>query len=147
MTYSTYDDTGSSSLDGLTIIDTGTISVDAPNDVVTEYNKLFDPPAIYDKAMGFWVIECDTKGPKEPFDVVINSTTFSIPGQNFALDKVVLDENGLGGGKYAKYCFCGLQSAGIFGGTGNYVLGRPFLETVVAVFDVGAKEMRFAARK
>ena len=40
-------------------------------------------------------------------------------------------------------CFTGIDD----GGEGPYILGDVFLKNVVAVFDVGASEMRFAARE
>jgi len=78
---------------------------------------------------------------------VINGTSFKIPGPDFVLAGTVLSENGFGNSKYKDYCFSGVQAAGTFGQSTLYVLGRPFWQNVVAVFDVGGKEMRFAPRE
>jgi hypothetical protein len=99
---------------GNAIIDSGTVSIDAPNDVVDAYNKLFNPPAILAPDLGFYVTECDAQGPEEPFSLVINGTKFTIPGSAFVLGDTVLSENGFSG-DYGNYCFCGLQQGGIFG--------------------------------
>ncbi|KAF2115273.1 aspartic peptidase domain-containing protein [Lophiotrema nucula] len=131
---------------GNALTDSGTITINVPNDIADAYNKLFDPPAIFPAEVGFWIIDCKAHGPKEPFYVVINSTTFTFPGSDFVLGDVLLSDNGIGG-KYGNYCFSGIQEGGIWNSTGHFTLGRPFMQNVVAVHDVGAQEMRFAQRK
>jgi hypothetical protein len=91
------------------IIDSGTICITAPGLVVEAYSKLFDPPAFMPTELGFYVNDCEAQGPSEPFYVVIEGKTFSIPGSSFVLGGVLLSENGLAG-KYGNYCFSGLQS-------------------------------------
>jgi hypothetical protein len=159
---------GEGQLGGNAIIDSGTISLNAPNDVADAYSKLFNPPAFAPPELGIYITECNAQGPSEPFSVIINGTAFFIPGSAFVLNEVILSENGFPG-KYGDYCFSGMQDGGIFGQSRyvytlhsrrrckyscarrsnhltSYNLGRPFLEEVVAVHDVGAKEMRFAQR-
>jgi hypothetical protein len=66
----------SAQLGGKTFIDSGTISMNVPSEAFKAYSKLFDPPVIYAEEIGFAVIRCDAKGPKEPFLVTVNGTTF-----------------------------------------------------------------------
>jgi hypothetical protein len=132
-------------LGGETIIDSGTIYIAVPEDVVDLYAKLFNPPAISPPEVGIYITECDAQGPEQPFSVTINGTNFDIPGADFVLSGVILSDNGLTG-RYGNYCYCGIQSGG-FWEESAYILGRPFLENLVAVHDLGAKEMRFALRE
>ncbi|KAK3620562.1 hypothetical protein LTR56_023344 [Elasticomyces elasticus] len=132
---------------GNTIIDSGTVTINARNEVADAYNKLFDPPAINPPDLGIYIIQCNATGPKVPFVVKIAGTEFKLPGESFVLSDVVLSENGVTG-EYGDYCFSGIQETGVWNAEQTFInLGRPFLENVVAVFDVGAGEMRFAQRK
>ncbi|KAK3633523.1 hypothetical protein LTR56_015776 [Elasticomyces elasticus] len=140
--YTNTTDTG-----GNTIIDSGTVTINARNKVADAYNKLFDPPAINPPDLGIYIIQCNATGPKVPFIVKIAGTEFKLPGESFVLSDVILSENGVSG-EYGDYCFSGIQEAGVWDAEQTFInLGRPFLENVVAVFDVGAGEMRFAQRK
>ncbi|KAK4948989.1 hypothetical protein LTR10_012362 [Elasticomyces elasticus] len=157
--YTNTTDTG-----GNTIIDSGTVTINARNEVADAYNKLFDPPAINPPDLGIYIIQCNATGPKVPFVVKIAGTEFKLPGESFVLSDVILSENGVSG-EYGDYCFSGIQEAGVWDAEQTYEivtfvvfdsilmtnrfinLGRPFLENVVAVFDVGTGEMRFAQRK
>ncbi|KAK5171269.1 uncharacterized protein LTR77_004413 [Saxophila tyrrhenica] len=131
---------------GKTVVDCGSYPILAPPEVAEAYSELFNPPAIYVKDWGTYVTRCDAEGPKEPFMIVINGTGFAIPGSDFVFGNAVMSGLGVPPGKYDDYCFSGLQGAGPVG-ISTFLLGRPFLENVVAVFDVGAREMRFAPRK
>lgn len=103
----------SSHLGGEAIIDSGTISIAGPGDVVASYAKLFNPPAISPAEVGIYITECDAQGPEEPFVVTINGTSFDIPGSDFVLSGVILSENGIAG-QYGNYCWCGIQSGGFW---------------------------------
>ncbi|KAK5731453.1 hypothetical protein LTR17_011341 [Elasticomyces elasticus] len=132
---------------GNTIIDSGTVTINARNEVADAYNKLFDPPAINPPDLGIYIIQCNATDPKVPFVVKIAGTEFKLPGESFVLSDVVLSENGVSG-EYGDYCFSGIQETGVWNAEQTFInLGRPFLENVVALFDVGAGEMRFAPRK
>jgi hypothetical protein len=104
----------SGQLGGNALVDSGTVSVNAPNAVADAYSKLFSPPAISPPELGFYITECDAQGPKDPFSIIINGTTFTIPGSAFVLSETLLSENGFSG-QYGDYCFGGLQRGGIFG--------------------------------
>jgi hypothetical protein len=97
-----------------TLVDSGTITLNAPNAVADAYSKLFSSPAGSPAGLGFYITECDAVGPREPFQVTINGTTFVITGQNSVLGVVPLEDNGFPGA-YGNYCFIGIQCGGTFG--------------------------------
>ncbi|MCJ1374978.1 hypothetical protein MMC20_006211 [Loxospora ochrophaea] len=112
-----------------TIVDSGTTLIYAPTIVADEINSLFDPPAVYSDYYGAYSVDCSAKVPR--FGVKINGTVFHINAEDMILDA--------GDGT----CITGVDD----GGTGLFILGDVFLKNVLAVFDVGASEMRFAARE
>lgn len=112
------------------IVDSGTSLVYVPDDVAAATAGLYDPPATYSEASGLYTIDCDAT-PPAVVGVAINKKIFYI---NSAGLIVALSET---------MCATGLQPS--FGG--NNILGDVFLRNVIAVFDVGAAEMRFAARQ
>ena len=104
----------SGQLGGQGIVDTGTVTLNVPQDVAQAYNLLFDPPGIYIEDDAIWITNCTAKGPSAPFSVVFNGTTFHIPGKDFVLGELTLAANGLPG-PYGEYCLSGVQSGGVFG--------------------------------
>lgn len=112
------------------IVDSGQTNSYLPPKTAAAVNKLFSPaPLRTDPDSGYTYISCTAKAPE--FGVTVGYETFFID----ARDMVVK----LDGGE----CISAVASAGE-GGTS--VLGHPFLKNVVAVFDVGASQMHFAAR-
>lgn len=111
------------------IIDSGTTAIYLPTSIADTVNALFDPPAIYSDDEGAYVVDCDAKAPE--FGIRIGAETFFINSKDLFLD------NGDG------TCISGVDDAG----DSLSILGDVFLKNVLAVFDVGASEMRFAARE
>lgn len=111
-------------------IDSGTSLIFLPSETAYTINKLFDPPAFIDGARGEFVVNCAAKAPR--FGISIAGHTFYVNPQ----DLVIKTEDG--------DCITGITEAG-YGRPA--VLGDVFLKNVLAVFDVGASEMRFAARE
>ncbi len=110
------------------IVDSGTTLIYLPTGIANAVNALFVPPAVYDLNQGAYVVDCSAKAPK--FGVTIGKQTFYING----LDMILPSGNGT--------CISGVDDAGT---GGLSILGDVFLKNVLAVFDVGASEMRFAA--
>ena len=110
------------------IIDSGSTLISLSDDVAEVVNLLFDPPARYDERSGVFIVECDATPPE--FGVDIDGQIFFINAE----DMIITDITGI--------CYTGISGSGGTGGT----LGDVFLKNVLAVFDVGASEMRFAAR-
>ena len=113
------------------IIDSGTNLIYLPAGIANVVNALFDPPAVFDESIGAYVVNCLAKVPE--FGVEIGEQTFFVNGKD------LLQDIGLPNG----FCATGISDAGY----GTSVLGTVFLKNVLAIFDVGAGEMRFAARE
>ena len=112
------------------IVDSGTTLIYLPTGIADAVNALFVPPAVYDSNQGAYAVDCSAKAPT--FGVTIGKQTFYING----LDMILPSGNGT--------CISGVNDAGT---GGLSILGDVFLKNVLAVFDVGASEMRFAARE
>lgn len=118
------------------VVDSGTTLIYLPAHLAKEINSLFDPPSRYIEDEGVYENYC--AGVKAPdFAVRIAGTDYYINGKDLILNSKGNKDPYTGG------CITGIQD----GGTGPFILGDVFLKNVVAVFDVGASEMRFASHK
>jgi len=115
------------------IVDSGTTLLYAPSAVAKALNKAFKPSAKYEEDQGAYFVECTATPPA--VSVSIAGTSFTINPADLIYQGVVDQNTGL--------CLTGVQD----GGQGPYILGDVFLQNVVAVFDVGNSEMRFAAHE
>ncbi|KAL6718729.1 hypothetical protein ACLMJK_002963 [Lecanora helva] len=111
------------------IVDSGTTFIKAPTAIANAVNALFDPPATYSVDRGIYLVNCSAKPPY--LGINIASTTFSINSEDLILAAGQGD------------CMSGVNDAG----NRDSILGDVFLKNVLAVFDIGAREMRFAARE
>ena len=117
---------------GQYIIDTGTsISVLPPADVKA-INALFNPPAVLDPTIGLYAVPCNATAPQ--FGVNIGGQTFYLNPK----DLVVSVQGGNG------TCASAIQAS--LATEALPILGFTFLQSVLAVFDVGKKEMTFMSR-
>ena len=112
------------------IVDSGTTLVYAPDDVVAALAAAFNPPATFSNDYGIYLVNCSAAVPV--FGVDISNKIFYINPQ----DLVVADPSGV--------CYLGVQSNE---GSDMSILGDTWLRNILAVFDVGAGEMRFSARE
>ncbi|KAL8682595.1 MAG: hypothetical protein Q9186_001368 [Xanthomendoza sp. 1 TL-2023] len=110
-------------------VDSGTTLVYLPEETADAYNKLFDPPAVHDYSAGQYNVRCTAKPP---------ALGIKIGGQTFQINPVDLIIRAADGS-----CFSGITASY----SGLAILGDVFLKNVVAVFDVGQHELRFAARE
>lgn len=111
------------------VVDSGTTLMYLPNSLAEEVLELYTPRAYYSPAEGIFLVHCNATAPD--FGVTIGGSTFYINAADMIFD------GGLGGG----ICLPGIQ----LGDPGPYILGDMFLQNVIAVFDVGAAVMKFAA--
>jgi hypothetical protein len=119
---------GSSSTNSQTyIVDSGTTLFYAPSKAAKAINAQFEPPAVLKG--GLYTVSCEPES-TPTVGVKIGGTVFYID----AADMILQDPD-------SGTCVSGIQD----GGAGPYVLGDVFMANVIAVFDVGAVEMRFAA--
>jgi hypothetical protein len=118
----------------------------------------FSPPATYSSRTSTYSVICTAIPPK--FAVVIEGIPFYVDPQDLVTDSsgwAKRDRMGAGGTygdwrngeeqvqgerKENRMCSLSVQRAGV----GESVLGDAWLKNVVAVFDLGENEMRFAAR-
>lgn len=89
----------------------------------------FQPRAVYLYQWGMYFAPCDAIPPS--FAIVINGVEFWVNPADMIYRDLVDPLTG--------YCAIAVAS----GGSGPYILGDAFLQNVVAVFDVGAAQMRF----
>lgn len=113
------------------IVDSGTTLVSVPDKLAKEVNELYDPPSVYIKEEGVYANRCDAIPPT--FAVRINGTDFFVSSQD------MLPKDYAGQVANTGLCVTGIQPSEKVN-----VLGEVFLNNVVAVFDIGANEMRFA---
>lgn len=110
------------------IVDSGTTLIYLPTGIADSINCLFSPPAYFSDEAGADVVACNATAPE--VGVTIGGKTLYLNPADLILD------GGLSGG----LCVSGIQD----NGGGLSILGDVFLKNVIAVFDVGAAEMRFA---
>ena len=112
------------------LIDSGTTVNYLPQTIADAVNKLFEPAATYNNQIGYYTVPCNAKAPE--FGVKIGTETFYVNPQDMVIKLS------------ASTCISGVSATGA---GGNSILGHAFLKNVLAIFDVGASEMRFAARE
>ncbi|KAK5000742.1 hypothetical protein LTR66_000428 [Elasticomyces elasticus] len=113
----------------LAVVDSGTSVVYLANELAAKINALFQPPATWNADYGSWEVGCGSKPPV--FGVDISGKIFYVN----PVDMIV----------QLKPSFC---ISGVQGNNGGFsILGDVWMRNVLAVFDVGAAEMRFAARE
>ncbi|PON21103.1 hypothetical protein TGAM01_v210059 [Trichoderma gamsii] len=115
------------------IVDTGTTMLYLPPPLAESIANSFQPRAVYLYQWGTYFAPCDAIPPH--FAIIISGVEFWINPADLIYHDLVDPLTG--------YCAIGIAS----GGPGPYILGDVFLQNVLAVFDVGAAEMRFYSRK
>ncbi|KAL9087498.1 MAG: hypothetical protein Q9165_006609 [Trypethelium subeluteriae] len=111
------------------VIDSGTSLTYLPYPITRAINSLFGSQANYDPTVDTWFVDCNATAP---------SWSLTIGGQTFNINPIDMIIPGLDDS-----CVSGVQDAF----NGFSILGDVFLKNVLAVFDLGSAEMRFAARQ
>lgn len=113
------------------IIDSGNPTIALPDDLSASINALFVPPAIAPAVVSDpWSVDCNATAPA--FAITIGGQSFWHNGEDLIIE--------LGEGN----CQSAVISSDV-GGIFLTTIGSAFLKNVVAVFDFGVNEMRFAA--
>lgn len=116
-----------------TVVDSGQPLNLVPAELALAINAQFDPPAVLnDGGTGIFSVQCNATAPTLGF--VIGNRTFYHDGRDLIVP--------LGGDQ----CQSGVAATIPEEGIALNFLGDVFLKNVVAVFDFGTDEMRFAAR-
>ncbi|KAJ5185536.1 hypothetical protein N7472_010376 [Penicillium cf. griseofulvum] len=115
-------------------VDSGNYISYLPPAIVEPINALFLPPATYDTDLGLCVVDCSAKAPE--FGLSLGDQTFYHDGS----DLIYRTSDGV--------CVSNLASSSevSLGDATLNIIGVPFLKNVVAVFDFGKNEMRFAKK-
>ncbi|KXT07348.1 hypothetical protein AC578_422 [Pseudocercospora eumusae] len=113
------------------IVDSGTSLCYVPDDVADGLAAAFVPPATYDSSNDAYFVDCNATVPV--FGVGIGKKIFYVNPAD-----LIIDLYGDG-----SICVMGIQPN--FGGL--TILGGTWMKNVLAVFDIGAEQMRFAARQ
>lgn len=115
------------------IVDSGTTLIYAPSDTAKAVNAAYKPAATLDTQNQVYTVDCKATPPK--FGVTIGGTTFYADAQDMisGADDPSQQVNGK--------CVTAVQDSG---SSGVSILGDAWMKSVIAVFDVGASEMRFA---
>ncbi|OQE25328.1 hypothetical protein PENSTE_c006G03810 [Penicillium steckii] len=116
-------------------LDSGNYIQYLPSAIANPINDLFDPPAKYVEGYEGFVVDCSAKTPK--FGLTLGNQTFFHNGR----DLIYQTDDGT--------CISNIapsESVPLLKQLDINILGVPFLKNVVAVFDFGENEMRFAKR-
>ncbi|KAL4804980.1 aspartic peptidase domain-containing protein [Aspergillus unguis] len=142
--YGDGDDSGEYTDSYQTIVDSGAPLTYVPRKVADAWNALFDTPGQWSSVQQGYFVNCDDEVP--PFSVQLGGKTFTLDSRDLVLHT---------GEEYAgvEICISGVtrgQEMQVGEETDDtvelYILGAGFLKSVVAVFDFGKSEMRFAER-
>lgn len=114
------------------VVDSGNPMNMFPPELASKINAAFDPAGKFDEETQTYVVECDARPPR--VGVTIDGRTFWHRGE----DLVIRQADGS--------CYSSLTPTGEGDGIQLNFLGDAFLKNVVAVFDFGKDEMRYAAR-
>jgi len=120
------------------IVDSGTTLNYFPTAVADAIAAAYVPAAVYEADEGAYIVDCDAVAPG--LGITINGTTF----WTNPIDMILLagtDDEG------NDVCISGIDDGGDDLAEDVYILGDTFLKNVIAVFDVGAVELQFAARE
>jgi hypothetical protein len=118
------------------IVDSGySVNILPPSLVDLYYSALNTPPQLIDIG-GSSILAAACDGEVPSFGIQIDKYVFTMAAQDILVASINATING------TVFCGLGVQP----GVEGAGVLGDPFLSRVVAVFDIGASEMRFAQR-
>ena len=98
-------------------------------------NQAYSPPAVFDEQIGAWLVDCRAIPPK--FGITIRGTPVYMAPEDMILEPRTPEMFA----QFGDRCICANQDTG----RAVSLLGEAFLKSFVAVFDVGAAEMRFAA--
>jgi aspergillopepsin I len=120
------------------IVDSGTTLNYFPTTIANAVNAAFDPPGNYSDDEGAYIVSCTAKAPS--LGIKIGGTVFYINALDMILDAGT-DEDG------NEVCISGIDDGGSDAADDVYILGDTFQKNLVTMFDVGAVEMRFAARE
>lgn len=121
------------------VIDSGTTLAYLPPNVTQAINNGWSPPGRLEPVTKQYIVGCKAIPPR--VGVRINGTMIWFDSKDLAIP-LPMPVKGGGGG----LCISGIQNSKGSGVNAVSILGGVFMKNVVAVFDIGAAEMRLANR-
>lgn len=116
------------------VVDTGNHMNLVPDEIAEAINARFDPPAVWDNSSNVYIVDCNASTPE--MGIVLDNRTFWLQSPQ---DLIFYDESGI--------CYSSVSRTAVDSGLELNFLGDAFLRNVIAVFDFGKEEMRFAATR
>lgn len=119
------------------IIDSGTAPNFIPSAAAKDLNAQFEPAAVYNDDLGYWVVDCKAKAPY---------AAYKIGGKVFPMDPrdmIVRSLNGLPG--YENTCFSAFADGG--DPSESMIIGEVWQRGYVVVYDVGRSQLHIAPRR
>jgi hypothetical protein len=125
--------TASNSTKFQAVVDSGNNMNMLPREIAEPVNAAFKPAAKFSADLGIYLVDCAAEAP--PFNITIGGTSFPVA----AADMISRDIS-------SGACYSTVSRPAEGSGVDLNFVGDAFLRNVVAVFDFGKTEMRFAAR-
>lgn len=116
------------------VVDTGNPTNQLPAALATDINGAFTPPGQWCEDLGVYVVDCNATAPQ--VGVAIDGRTFWHQAEDLVREDAT-----------SGICYSTVSTAAEEDDISLNFLGDAFLRNVVAVFDLGKDEMRFAARE
>jgi hypothetical protein len=116
------------------VIDTGAAYNMLPSTITEKLYGLYQPKATLGDDVGRYYTDCNAKVPE--FAIQIGGIAFKIPPEN-----MIMQES-----RNASTGRCQTTLLPAPSGFPIYLVGLPFLQSVLSIIDIGAAEIRFAAR-
>ncbi|OAA57967.1 Peptidase aspartic [Niveomyces insectorum RCEF 264] len=133
------------------VMDSGTSANFVPTTAAAAINALFDPPAVFNKTLNYYVVDCDAKPPLVAYRIgaqaAAGTNSSASAGRLMpidARDMIVRSLNGLPG--YENVCFSSVADGGQPYG-GELIIGSTWQRGYVVAYDQGRSMMHIAKRK
>jgi hypothetical protein len=121
------------------IVDSGTAPNFVPTAAANAINAEFDPPAVYNETLGYYVTDCNATAPYVAY--VIGGVEMPMDPQ----DMIVRSLNGLPG--YEDVCFSAFADGGLATAGNIFIIGAMWQRNYVVAYDQTKTMMHFATRK
>ncbi len=135
-----------------TIVDSGTAPNFVPSGAAAAINRLFDPPATFNKTLNYYTVDCNAKAPYVAFRIGGGQTVAGRPAATGCgvlmpvdpQDMIVRSLNGLPG--FDDVCFSSVADGGSQY-NGQLIIGSTWQRSYVVVYDQGRSMLHFAKRR
>ncbi|KAJ9615609.1 hypothetical protein H2200_001684 [Cladophialophora chaetospira] len=116
-------------------LDNGNYFSFLPDEVVTNINGFFDPPAMFDPTTGLWAVDCAATPPQVGLE--IGNQTFFLDGRDLVYQTADPASS-------EALCISNILSSDFEGDITINILGAAFYKNVLTLHDFGSNEIRLA---